>query len=302
MLNKQLQDKIDYSINLIKRAEKTALRYRPEGFFVAFSGGKDSQVLLKLTELAGVKFTAEYRLTTIDPPENVRFIKEYYPSVVIVRPATTFYRLCLHHKTLPTQWMRFCCRELKEAANEHAVTLTGVRKSESARRSHRQEVYLMTRRRHPEFTQGTLDQFTRHQESTVECLRGKDKLTVNPILEWTEDDVWEFIHAYNLPVNPLYKSGYKRVGCLFCPMSNIKNIRIDVERYPKYYQAMLRLIHRIRQACLDERGSDYWAELTDEEVFWTWASKRGINYTRQRKLEPTLTFGTTTFDSPSDQP
>lgn len=302
MLNKQLQDKIDYSINLIKRAEKTALRYRPEGFFVAFSGGKDSQVLLKLTELAGVKFTAEYRLTTIDPPENVRFIKEYYPSVVIVRPDTTFYRLCLHYKTLPTQWMRFCCRELKEAANEHAVTLTGVRKSESARRSHRQEVYLMTRRRHPEFTQGTLDQFTRHQESTVECLRGKDKLTVNPILEWTEDDVWQFIHAYNLPINPLYQSGYKRVGCLFCPMSNIKNIRIDVERYPKYYQAMLRLIHRIRQACLDERGSDYWAELTDEEVFWTWASKHGINYTRQRKLEPTLPIGTCTFDSPSDQP
>ena len=298
MIDKQLQAKIDYSINLIRRAEPTALRYRAEGFFVAFSGGKDSQALLKLTELAGVKFTAEYRLTTIDPPENVRFIKEHYPSVVIVRPVESFYRICLHHKTLPTQWMRFCCRELKESANEHAVTLTGVRKSESAKRSHRQEVYLQTRRRHPEFTQGTLDQFSRHQESTVECLRGKDRLTVNPILEWTESDVWQFIHAYELPINPLYESGYTRVGCLFCPMSNIKNIKRDTERYPKYYQAMLRLIHRIRQATLEERGNDYWSELTDEEVFWTWANKRGINYTRQAKLEPTLPFGTGTFDEP----
>lgn len=288
--NKALQAKIDYSINLIRRAEPTALRYRTEGFFVAFSGGKDSQVLLKLTELAGVKFTSEYRLTTIDPPENVRFIKEYYPDVVIVRPETSFYRLCLHHKTLPTQWMRFCCRELKEAANEHAVTLTGVRRSESARRSSRQEVFLATRRRHPEFTQGTLDQFSRYQTSTVECLKGKDKLTVNPILDWTESDVWEFIHAYDLPINPLYEAGYSRVGCLFCPMSNIKNIRHDVERYPKYYQAMLRLIHRIREACITERGSDYWAELTDEEVFWTWAGKRGIEHTRQAKLQQYLPF------------
>lgn len=298
MITQQLQNKITHSIDLIRRAERTALHYRTEGFFVAFSGGKDSQVLLKLTELAGVKFTAEYRFTTIDPPENVRFIKEHYSNVSIIRPETTFYRLCIRQKTLPTQWMRFCCRELKEAANEHAVTLTGVRRSESARRSHRQEVYLQTRRRHPEFTQGTLDQFSRYQESTVECLRGKDKLTVNPILEWTEDDVWSFIHEYDLPINPLYQSGYKRVGCLFCPMSNIKNIRMDVERYPKYYQAMLRLIRRIRESCLAERGSDYWAELTDEEVFWTWAGKRGINYTRQQKLQPLLSFGTTTFDQP----
>lgn len=79
MITKQLQSKIDYSIQLIRKAEKTALRYRPEGFYVAFSGGKDSQVLLKLTQLADVHYTAEHRLTTIDPPENVHFILQYYP-------------------------------------------------------------------------------------------------------------------------------------------------------------------------------------------------------------------------------
>lgn len=275
MINQQLQSKIDYSIQLIRKAEKTALRYRTEGFFVAFSGGKDSQVLLKLTQLAGVRYTAEHRLTTIDPPENVHFIKQYYPSVQIVRPRLTFWALCRHYKMMPTQWTRFCCKDLKEAANAHAVTLTGVRKSESARRSSRQEIFLQTRRRHPEFTQGTFDQFTRYQETTVECLQGLDKLTVNPILDWSEEDVWDFIHYYDLPINPLYEKGYRRVGCICCPMSNIKSIQREVLDYPKYYAAYLRLIHRIREAKRDQPKGDNWEDLTDEEVFWAWAKKQG---------------------------
>lgn len=289
-MNNELQSKIHYSISLIQRAEKTALRYRPEGFFVAFSGGKDSQVLLKLTELAGVKYTAEYNLTTVDPPENVRFIKSHYPDVRIVYPKMSFLRLCQHHKMLPTQWTRFCCHELKETTNEHAVTLTGIRRSESARRSKREEVYLLTRRRHPEFTTGTFDQFSRHQETTVECLRGKDKLTVNPILQWTEADVWKFIEQYHLPINPLYQRGYTRVGCLFCPMSNIKSIQREVKDYPKYYQAMLRLIHRIRAEKFDESNPDVWGDFTDEEVFWFWANKTGPRNAQASRLQTTLQF------------
>ena len=289
-MNTSLEHKIDYSLNLIRRAESTALKYRPEGFFVAFSGGKDSQVLLKLTELSGVKFTAQYNLTTLDPPENVHFIKEHYPNVEIVTPERSFLRLCRHHKMLPTQWTRFCCHELKETTNEHAVTLTGVRRSESARRSKREEVYLLTRRRHPEFVTGTFDQFSRHQETTVECLRGKDKLTVNPILQWTEKDVWEFIKDYKLPINPLYKRGYTRVGCLFCPMSNIKSIQREVADYPKYYQAMLRLIHRIRAEKFNEDNPDVWGDFTDEEVFWFWANKTGPRNAQASRLQTTLSF------------
>lgn len=289
-MNTFLEHKIAYSLSLIRRAESTALKYRPEGFFVAFSGGKDSQVLLKLTELSGVKFTAQYNLTTLDPPENVRFIKQHYPNVEIVTPERSFLRLCRHHKMLPTQWTRFCCHELKETMNEHAVTLTGVRRSESARRSKREEVYLLTRRRHPEFVTGTFDQFSRHQETTVECLRGKDKLTVNPILQWTEEDVWEFIKDYELPVNPLYKRGYTRVGCLFCPMSNIKSIRREVADYPKYYQAMLRLIHRIRAEKFNENNPDVWGDFTDEEVFWFWANKTGPRKAQASRLQTTLSF------------
>ena len=290
MFTKALQLKINYSISLIQKAEKTAIRYRQDGFFVAFSGGKDSQVLLKLTELAGVKFTAQYNLTTLDPPENVKFIKQYYPSVEIVRPEKTFLQICRHHKMLPTQWTRFCCKELKESTNEHAVTLTGIRHAESARRSKRQEVFLQTRRRHPEFIQGTFDQFSRHQETTVECLKGKDKLTVNPMLDWTEQDVWNFIHEYHLPINPLYARGYTRVGCLFCPMANIKNIRREAHDYPLYYQAMLRLIHRIRAEKFNAENPDVWGTLTDEQVFWYWARKTCPNTARAEQYQTSIDF------------
>ena len=290
MITPALQSKIDHSISLIQRAEATALRYRSEGFHVAFSGGKDSQVLLQLTQLAGVRYTVEHNLTTIDPPENVHFIREHYPSVQIIRPNTTFWRLCAHHRMLPTQWTRFCCHELKETTNEHAVTLTGIRRSESNRRAKRTEVYLLTRRRHPEFTEGTLDQFSRYQESTVECLKGKDKLTVNPILEWTEKDVWDFIHHYDLPINPLYTKGYTRVGCVCCPMSNIKSIRREVHDYPKYYQAYLRLIHNIRaQKRLSAEGDD-WGDLSDEQVFWAWAQKKGPNKAVAEQSQLTIQF------------
>lgn len=75
-----LQSKIDYSINLLRRAEPMALRMSDKGFFLAFSGGKDSQCLYHIAKEAGVKFEAHYQLTTLDPPELVYFIREHYPD------------------------------------------------------------------------------------------------------------------------------------------------------------------------------------------------------------------------------
>ena len=61
-----LQDKIDYSINLLRRAEPMALRMSDKGYFLAFSGGKDSQCLYHIAKEAGVKFEAHYQLTPLD--------------------------------------------------------------------------------------------------------------------------------------------------------------------------------------------------------------------------------------------
>lgn len=268
--------KLKHSIELLIKSEKLALRYYKKGFYLAFSGGKDSQALYHLAKLANVSFEAHYALTTLDPPELVHFIRENYPDVIIDRPELTFSRLCIKKKALPTQKIRFCCAVLKETKGEGTVTLTGVRKQESSRRAKRREAETVTRRMKNKFT-GTLeqlDQFTREKElEGVSCVNGKDKIVINPLIEWTENDVWHFLNnVVKVKHCGLYDKGWKRIGCLFCPMANRKEIIRQGELYPKYKDLILRTIRRLR-----ENGymSEY-TDLTDEEVFEWWVSKEGI--------------------------
>lgn len=275
-MNRQLDEKVDKAIHILKAMEPIALKYRPEGFICAFSGGKDSQVIRELMNLAEVKHICKYQWTTIDPPEVLRFVKEYYPDVIIERPKETFWQLCLRHKLLPTQYKRFCCRELKETKDTHCVTVTGVRAAESPRRKKRQEVEIQTRRRHPEYVRGNLDEFNMYRESHVDCIQGKDKLIINPIIDWTTQDVWDFLTAFDLPSCELYERGYNRVGCLFCPMASIYSLHMMERDYPRYKAAFIRLIGRIRAKRLEEGGYDVYQTLTNEQVFDAWVNKRSI--------------------------
>lgn len=263
-----LKDKIDYSINLLRKAESMALEYSDKGFFLAFSGGKDSQALYHVAQLAGVKFEPHYSLTTLDPPELVRFIKSQYPDVIIDRPELTFLQLCLKKKMFPTRKIRFCCSVLKETQGAGRVTLTGVRKQESVQRSKRNEFELGDYK-----FSGTIDQFNRVRETDFACIGGKDKIIINPIILWTYRDVWEFLNnVVNVPHCSLYDDGWHRIGCLFCPMASKKELFRMEKRYPKYKDAIIRTIHRIRQeGCLNKHP-----DLTDEEVFRWWISKDNL--------------------------
>lgn len=111
-----LQTKIDYSIALLRKAEKLALRMHPDGFHLAFSGGKDSQVLYHIAQMAGVKFRAHMQITTLDPPELMHFVRTHYPDVELHRPTDNFYKLIINKKSLPTRTKRWCCQYLKEQA------------------------------------------------------------------------------------------------------------------------------------------------------------------------------------------
>lgn len=270
------QSKLQHSIELLRKAERLALKYSDKGFYLAFSGGKDSQALYHVAQLAGVKFEAHHALTTIDAPDLIYFIKRKYPSVIIDRPELNFSQLCLKKKALPMRQMRFCCAVLKETKGKGTVTLTGVRKGESAKRAKREEAELITRKKGKdykgEFEQ--FDQFSRSKEiEGVQCIGGNDKLVVNPLIRWSEEDVWFFLNeVVKVEHCTLYDRGWKRVGCLFCPMSSRRSIEREVHMYPKYYSRVIRLIGRLR-----ENGylSDY-ADLTDEEVFEWWKSKQPL--------------------------
>lgn len=241
-MSSSLQSKIETSIATIQRAAKLAQNYTGKLLVVAFSGGKDSQTVYHLAEAAGVDFEAVYSATTIDPPEVVRFIRKYYPMVRFHVPEMSFWQLVDKTRILPNRYMRYCCSVLKEATHQGRVTLTGVRRQESAKRSKRQVLDINKKPRQ-------FDEFERHDKIDVQCFgNGKEKITVNPILDWTETDVWQYLNnVVNVPHCELYDKGRHRVGCLFCPMKAQKEIVDDMRRYPHQFNRLKKTVAKLAE-------------------------------------------------------
>ena len=218
MFTRQLQQKINYSIDLLYKCEDMALQMDSEnGFYLAFSGGKDSQALYHIAKMAGVKFKAHMNLTSVDPPEVIRFVKKHYSDVDLIKPQISIYDMAKKKGMLPTRIRRWCCAEYKEMSGAGKVTLIGIRHAESVRRSKRNEIETGDRK-----FSGNFDQWSKHKETMVTCVGGKDKILVSPIIHWTEKDVWEFLNTQNIPHCSLYDKGYTRIGCICCPMSSYK--------------------------------------------------------------------------------
>ena len=258
-----LEHKIAYSIALLRRAETLALRMSPDGYHLAFSGGKDSVALYHLAKMAGVKFKAHMQITTIDPPELMRFVRSQYPDVVLHRPEINIYKLIEKKKMLPIRTKRYCCAYLKEQAGGGTVTLLGIRAAESPRRAARNEVQIGNHR-----FSGSFDQFNRNKERDFACVGGKDKIMLSPIYRWQDSDVWNFIRGNNLPYCRLYDEGYQRIGCIFCPMSSVKNQARDRRRYPGVERAIKRSI----QYLIDTNGYMERFHATTDEIFDWWVS------------------------------
>lgn len=246
-MRESLKKKIEYSIDLLRKSERMALRLDHEnGFYLAFSDGKDSQALYHIALMAGVKFKAHMNLTSVDPPEVIRFVKKQYPDVELIKPKMSIYDMALKKHILPTGRLRWCCAGFKEMSGAGKVTLIGIRKEESARRSKREEVSTNIKGKR---TEETFDQWSEHQEKMVTCVGGKDKILVSPIIHWTERDVWKFLNdVVKVPHCKLYDEGYTRIGCILCPMSNRKSKLRDIERFPHAKRRWIQTIEKLKNA------------------------------------------------------
>jgi len=205
------RDKVVEAIERLKMFEP------PEGYYLAFSGGKDSQCIYHLAEMAEVKFDAHYNITGIDPPELVKFIREKYPKVQRHHPTIHIGKLIEKKMMPPTRVVRFCCDFLKERGGENRRIVTGVRWAESVKRSKRKIVEY--------------------------CFKDQSKQYINPIIDWSDNDVWDFLEKNNIEVCNLYKEGFKRLGCVGCPMAGKKRIA-EFERWPKIKDRWLRAFDR----------------------------------------------------------
>lgn len=276
-MRKGLENKIANSIEFLKRGENLALQMNKEGYFLAFSGGKDSQVLLWLANQAGVKYRAYYSVTTNDPPANVRFIRDNYHEITFLHPKENFYKLVEKHG-LPVMHKRFCCSILKETAGVGYVTLVGVRRAESVKRQHYTDFAIISKRKEHQNQTKTLEEVTAAEH---QCIKGKDKILIRPMLEYTEADVWEIIEAFDLPRNPCYQHT-TRVGCMFCPFVSTKQIEMYEQMYPRAKAKIIASLARYRS-----KGS---YGLSAEEYYEIWKSKRSVKTYNELKKQTTIKF------------
>lgn len=244
-----------------------------EGYYLAFSGGKDSVVIKALADMAGVKYDAHYNRTTVDPPELIYFIREHHPDVIFEQakykggtPAT-MWNLIPQKRMPPTRIVRYCCEVLKEGGGEGRFVVTGVRWAESARRKNsRAGLEVATNNKAKRILD---DPDNPSNEAMARACPTKGKHILNPIIDWLDGDVWEFIHTYNIPYCKLYDEGYMRLGCVGCPMST--NAKEELNRYPKFRQAYIRAFNRMINDRLRDGLDTDWA--TGEDVMEWWLSR-----------------------------
>ena len=237
MITESLQRKIEQSIRLLQQVQKA---HPDEVIEIAYSGGKDSDVILQLAKEAGIRYEAIYKNTTIDPPGTISHAQDM--GATIIRPKRTFAEL-IQKKGAPTRFARFCCSELKEY-KVRDIAVMGVRRSESAKRAER-------------YSEPTQCRFYGSKKNHVEA--------IYPILEWTNEDVAEFIADRKIKCSPIYYDAdgtfhvERRLGCMCCPLASKKNRIDEFRKNPRMVRFYIRNMRIFRQTHPDAKACDYFS-------------------------------------------
>ena len=283
------REKEQRAINYLKMFEPKA-----EPYYLCYSGGKDSDVILTLAKLADVNFEAVHNLTTVDAPETIQYIKSN-SDIKINKPDTTMWRLIVEKKMPPTRLVRYCCEELKERGGKFRKKITGVRWAESNNRKKNSGLVKVlgkekTMRKlaeeagvdYEETLKGgmVLNNDNAETRAFVDHCYRTTSVMVNPIVDWNDSDVWEFLHYYGISGNPLYDvietestyrpRGCSRIGCIGCPMQGGKGMIADFIKYPKYRDNYLRAFDRMLQArkAAHLETTDEWRDARSVMMWW----------------------------------
>lgn len=259
-------------LDRVETAMERLRTFEPEeGYYLAFSGGKDSVVIKALADMAGVKYDAHYNVTSVDPPELVNFIREHHPDVEWDFPRDkdgkriTMWNLIPQRKFPPTRTKRYCCDFLKERGGEGRFCVMGVRWAESARRRNNRAGLEINFQKDKEKTV-SVDPDNPDNAVMVRPCPTKSKNVLNPIIDWSNEDVWEFIKRYDIPYCKLYDQGYDRLGCVGCPMSS--NAKEELKAYPEFEQAYLKAFERMLDIRRENELETTWKTAQDVMDWW----------------------------------
>ena len=258
-------DKEQTAILRLRQAAAWSEQLYGEPLIVTVSGGKDSSVCTELALRAGIRFEVQHNLTTADAPETVYFIRREFARLEErgVRCSVNYpmyngqpvsmWSLIPQKLVPPTRVIRYCCSVLKETGGKGRFITTGVRWAESRAREDRGVYERLASDPARKVVIANDNTDTRR---LFEHCRLKAKRVCNPIIDWTDREVWDFLQDAHVPVNPLYGCGFTRVGCVGCPMAGRKRWT-EFARWPKYRNLYIRafdrmLAERARRGKVDE--------------------------------------------------
>lgn len=273
-MREDLQKKVDRAIKLIQSASKIASANGCPEIEVAYSSGKDSDVILELVKMAGVPYRAIYKNTTIDNCGAISHAQAM--GAEILRPKLSFFNLIEKHG-LPNKMRRFCCGYLKEyKVLDYAIV--GVRREESARRAKR---------------------YVEPEQCRVYSKTEKVRQYF-PILDWTSEDVAEFIADSGVKCHPLYYDeqgrfhSERRVGCIGCVMLDKKRIEY-FKQYPNMVKAYARALRKFRETHPDSKSismyADEYEHLVRDFFYWRKTQKEWEEIKRTEFLGGGISVG-----------
>lgn len=281
-------DKVDVAIQRLQTASEMSLAVYEQPLIITDSGGKDSSVLVDLAIKAKIPIEIQHSHTTADAPETVYFVREKFKrlkadgyKVQINKPRykgepTSMWKLIPIKQMPPTRLARYCCDVLKEQGGKNRMIATGVRWAESKNRKDNRGIYETLGTKRGDYIILANDNDDRRQ--LFENCQLKTSRVVNPIIDWTDREIWDYIGAEKIVTNPLYGCGWKRVGCIGCPMAGRKGMEWEFSQYPAYKKLYLNAFDRmlqVRKSKGKDDSNSNWS--TANGVFLWWIEDKNLD-------------------------